>query len=767
MWNKRGFSHILAKSSRPIRVFGSIPTNLWYGIEFDVTATPSAVTRIAENNKLIIHKAFNGLPIQNLIKGCILNNDGTVNYYLDPDDWSKKAGGGNSNLDGTDGYVMVEIPGYYQKFETDGNTRRVKICLIEQSGFTYVKKCYVSAYRAVYNRSTLKMGSLKNTSADWRGGDNTSAWDGTYRTLCGKPVTNLKRSVFRSGAELNNKGWSLIPYNFHKNLYWLYVIEYANRDAQLAVNGELTTEGYRQGGIGLGVSTLNATDWTTYNNTNPVIPCGTSDSLANASGEVEYEIPSFPGETGHVVICRYRGIEQPFGELMVMLDGININHVASTSTVAYIVDDYTKFAVSDGTSNNSRGNFDIYVGGSLDGFIKKIHLGDLGDILPSEVITGDHHTEYHSDTYWSALNGLNTTEWKIGIASDNGYENFNLGICTFHSWGNLNTERKDCGTRLSFVDTVPKILSTAIENATPTKIEINFNSDLDENSIPVTTDFTVTGKTVTLVEISGTKLTLTVNSAITGGALIICAYTKPSSNQLKGEEDELYVDSFSQQITNNVTFTNVFKTDGNTKGWWTFDDDTKVTKDYYNRISAWKDKLGSGNDLVQSDASKEPIISSNGITFDGVNDGLQDTSITMSSPVFLYMVIKQISWTNTDYICSMLGGGMIMTQSSTTPGLKVAGGAESAQNDNLAVGSWGIIRVKMKAGGNFCKFQINETTPLTGNWCYNPLTGFAIGYHGNSYNSNILVREIILRAVDESSGDETEIYNYLKSKYGL
>ena len=47
--------------------------------------------------------------------------------------------------------------------------------------------------------------------------------------------------------------------------------------------------------------------------------------------------------------------------------------------------------------------------------------------------------------------------------------------------------------------------------------------------------------------------------------------------------------------------------------------------------------------------------------------------------------------------------------------------------------------------------------------------GFVLGsYYGlNSYFANFQVKEIILRNVADTSGDETAIYNYLATKYGF
>ena len=99
---------------------GSSPADYyWYGVEWNVTNASPTVTRIASD--MTLHAT---LPVQSAMKGCLLLDNGTVNYYLKADDWTKKADGSASNLDGTDGQVMVEIPKHYRKFETDGNIRR-------------------------------------------------------------------------------------------------------------------------------------------------------------------------------------------------------------------------------------------------------------------------------------------------------------------------------------------------------------------------------------------------------------------------------------------------------------------------------------------------------------------------------------------------------------------------------------------------------------------------------------------------------------------
>lgn len=80
---------------------------------------------------------------------------------------------------------------------------------------------------------------------------------------------------------------------FATNTIWLlYSIEYANWNSQLAFNENLSNDGFKQGGLGSGVTNVTGSDWNTFNSYYPIIPCGTSDALGNKTGEVEYTLPS-------------------------------------------------------------------------------------------------------------------------------------------------------------------------------------------------------------------------------------------------------------------------------------------------------------------------------------------------------------------------------------------------------------------------------------------------------------------------------------------
>ena len=370
-------------------VTDAIANSLWYGIEFDTAVSSPTCTRIGNSD---LHKS---LPIQSCMKGCLLDDNGNVVEYLNSTDWT-------SNVrDGSRGQVMVEIPMHYIKFETEGTKCRVRMSTLPLPGYNVVPKVYVSAYEATVQRSTSKLCSVVSNNVDYRGGDNNAGYDGTYRSLLGRPASNINRTNFRIYARNRNSGnteWNCMTYYIQKDLYWLFVVEYATINTQAAYNATLTTEGFRQGGLGDGVSTLDSTKWNTFNSYNPFIQCGYTDEFGNGTGYVEFTMPTEYDSTTtkKVQVPRYRGIENPFGHIWQWTDGINVQRQAGGTNKynIYTCDDPSKF-------NDS--NYDGYnlIGqeARAEGYVKKIVFGEYGDIMPTEV--DGSNTTYYCDYHYT------------------------------------------------------------------------------------------------------------------------------------------------------------------------------------------------------------------------------------------------------------------------------------------------------------------------------------------------------------------------------
>lgn len=283
-----------------------------YGVEWDVNQTSPDVKRIG------IPELHRTLPCHQL-RGCLLADNGTVNKYLPQDDWT------SATRDGSKGQVMVEIPEMWMKFEADGDMRRVLLSPVAIGGFKHYQKRYVSAYEATVQRSTNKLASVVNTTEDYRGGDGETQYDGTEKTMLGKPRTALSQLAFQTSARnrFPNLAWNMYVYDVHCQLTWLFVVEYATLNSQKAYNAELTADGYHQGGLGSGTTTMQTWgEWTTVNNNSPFLNCGATDSLGNNTGVVSASVDNLT-----INVIRYRGVENPFGHIDKICIGVASNNL--------------------------------------------------------------------------------------------------------------------------------------------------------------------------------------------------------------------------------------------------------------------------------------------------------------------------------------------------------------------------------------------------------------------------------------------------------
>lgn len=373
-----------------------------YGVEWDSTVADPTLTRIGNP---LLHKS---LPVQSQYKGCVANG-AAINYYLDPNDWSKKADGTPSVLDGTDGTVRVHIPKFYGKSGVEGTKRWVRMSTIKMDDtWIEIPEMLVDAYRSTVNQTGNKAVSVVNTTAQFRGGGNRTANDtylssDKFRSDLGKPRTNISRANMRTYA--TNAGSEMLCYEYYKWIfYWAWVIEYATFNSQATYNAELTADGYHQGGLGPGITDWNnnANGWSGYNGTYPITPCGYCNDIGNFTGIKELVIPETVVDESTTVptktfkVPRWRGFDNPFGDIWTNLDGIILERTAANQpSSVYTTSNPSAF----GDDNTAKGKMTV-AGKEIasDGYTKDFDLGSKGEIIPS--VVGGSATTYMCDYHW-------------------------------------------------------------------------------------------------------------------------------------------------------------------------------------------------------------------------------------------------------------------------------------------------------------------------------------------------------------------------------
>lgn len=405
-----------------------------YGVEWDITVADPTCTRIGNP---LFHKS---LPIQSEYKGCVVKN-GKLQYYLNPNDWSKTSNGFNSNLDGTDGDVMIHTPRFYGKSGSNGNKRWVRISTVQiDASWTEIPEMFISAYRITtfVDSDKGKVASVVNTTEGYRGGGDRANFDqylstDKFRTDLGKPRTGISRAAARTMA--NNSGQELLCYEFYKWIfYWNYVIEYANFNSQKEFNSELTSDGYHQGGLGPGLTAWDQNQWAAYNGNYAITPCGYTNEFGNFSGVKSIQLQS-PEKT--LYANRWRGFENPFGDIWTNLEGIVIkrdaananSNVYTTADVLKYGDDYSLFDIA---------GVEI----AQDGCTKTFNLGSKAEIIPSS-IAGSEST-YKCDYHWCNPNSVDQRVLLVGGSASHGGP---AGLGSFNSYAGVGLADTTAGFR--------------------------------------------------------------------------------------------------------------------------------------------------------------------------------------------------------------------------------------------------------------------------------------------------------------------------------
>lgn len=410
---------------------------LWYGVKFDL-ANSSSPDGVRTGN-MEMHRT---LPIQSKMRGCTISNTDNVKKYLKANDWTKWEDGTTSSQDssGVGVEAFVEIPEHYRLLiATPDNTVEIRMSEYNLPGYTKVEKKYIGAYEGSVNLDSSSHNNLLRTQVR-----NTA------------PIISKTRTEFQTMARNNNRtnNWNIYTYDAHRDLTWLFVVEYATLNSQKAFNANLTAEGYHQGGLGYGVTsgTVTVNGATTYS----FVPCGTTNSLGNGTGIIEYTHTNTNAEgtstgTKVVNVPRYRGIENPFGHVWKnVIDVV----VAGTDNSVYICKDYTKFGTFEGGTNPTAEQL-IAAGYELqdfkestitDQYVKKLVNNNQADLFPTVVGNGASTTTYYCDYYWTSATATPRT-LLIGGGSGHGSSAGLFGLVS--SFG-LGASGANVGTRITF-----------------------------------------------------------------------------------------------------------------------------------------------------------------------------------------------------------------------------------------------------------------------------------------------------------------------------
>lgn len=186
-------------------------------------------------------------------------------------------------------------------------------------------------------------------------------------------------------------------------------------------------------------------------------------------------------------------------------------------------------------------------------------------------------------------------------------------------------------------------------------------------------------------------------------------------------------------------------------------------------VSQWDDQSGNGRHLKQGTDGNRPALQADGsILFDGVDNYLKCDAFTLNQPETVYILFKQVSWTNQDYIFDgNSGSSMVFRQDGSTPQVDIIAGSGITNNSDLAVGAYGVSSCVFNGASSL--LQINLGTPTTGNCGANNAGGFTLGANatGGANFANIQVKEVIIFPAANDATQRARVIRYLMGIGGV
>lgn len=400
----------------------------WYGVSWSETSSNPDCIRIGNMD---MHRS---LPIQSMMKPFAFQTQPLYKDQFVPmkENFSEAMYGhvnnGEAGQVASTVNVMIKIPEfwYVDDYTPGTKTHNLKICPHAKPGWYHHKEAYVSAYEAFNFDNKGRLVSMRSVV----------------------PTVNFNRTNGRTWARANGfdgeAKWNLYTYEEHRAICHLFLVEYATRNSQKAVNTELTPEGFRQGGLGSGCTTGTATingaqTWS-------FIPTGSSDSLGSGSGEVTVTIQQTDQSGSNTSTItrkcnRYRGIENPFGHIWKHTDDIISKYEAPYRT-------WYKSVKPDQFATNKNNSYKplCSVDNVNTGYKTEIKATPACDFFSMSVSGGSE------TTYWCDYNWDNTDTSEhcllIGGRSDDGGA---AGLFALHSYNGVGDSDASIGSRLTYL----------------------------------------------------------------------------------------------------------------------------------------------------------------------------------------------------------------------------------------------------------------------------------------------------------------------------
>jgi hypothetical protein len=203
----------------------------------------------------------------------------------------------------------------------------------------------------------------------------------------------------------------------------------------------------------------------------------------------------------------------------------------------------------------------------------------------------------------------------------------------------------------------------------------------------------------------------------------------------------------------------------NLKAWYRFN--SGITETGLG-VSQWDDVSGNGNHLKQGTDLDRPQKQADGsILCDGIRQFLKADAFTLVRPEEIYLLGKQVTWTNQDriYDGNTVNTGAVV-QSAITPDVVAYAGAGGLTNSEWTLNTYAVLFTLFRSTSS--AIQVNYGAEVTGDTGGGQMGGFTLGADGaNGSFSNIQVMEAFIFGAANDAATRSRLINYLANVGGL
>ena len=209
-------------------------------------------------------------------------------------------------------------------------------------------------------------------------------------------------------------------------------------------------------------------------------------------------------------------------------------------------------------------------------------------------------------------------------------------------------------------------------------------------------------------------------------------------------------------------------------GWWDAGQGVTISTG----VSAWADQSGNGRNLSQATGSAQPSYSASdasfsnrpSISFDGSDDILSKTGLSLSVPMHYFLVFVQDTWTDNDIILNFGSSNFEWTQhAGSSPQVAIRQGESWTCTVSPTLSTTYLAQVYLNGTSGYV--GLNDGSSVnTGVQSYSEtISEFSIGGSSAKGNqkSDIRVAELAVYSAEITGADLTSLRTYFNDKYSI